>query len=197
MSRLSAALLAAIGASAVAMAAPAAAKQEERVVCRMDVPTGTMLETGTYCGWESEVRRGEDPDGVNAYREEQLPLGDAEGLAAIELGSAPWEKLPELRARNSYLPYSLLVAEVHDILRKGECELPGQRPKDFDITVPYAILVEPDGTGRRVLVSPTDCEPIDVLAGAAAMARVSRGDILPTGGAEARWYKDSINFTLL
>ena len=89
---------------------------------------------------------------------------------ALQTGTADWDKLPKLDAKGR-LPYLQLVVEVREALRKNACTLPGQTAKSFDLTIRYAVLLEPDGTARRVLVEDSGCASVNALVGLSAMAR--------------------------
>jgi hypothetical protein len=85
---------------------------------------------------------------------------------------------------------------VERILESKQCTIPGQRPKSFDITVPFAVLVGPDGKASRVLVSDMGCAPLETLVGETAFTRSERGDFAPASSTKPRWYKSSLNIAL-
>jgi hypothetical protein len=116
---------------------------------------------------------------------------------SIEVGTANWAKFPEAKTGARHINDEQMVIEAAKILKEGQCDLGRQqRAEHFDITVPYAVLVQPSGTVIRVLVSDMHCRPIEMLAGAAVRLRWLEGDFLPTGEAKARWYAGSLNFTM-
>ena len=55
------------------------------------------------------------------------------------------------------MPSPEMVDRVETMLESGACTIRGQSAKKFDITIPYAVLVEPDGSARRVVVAETGC----------------------------------------
>ena len=200
MFKLSAVAIAlAVGGAGAALAdvAPMAAGDNGRVVCRRIVATGSVMATETLCRPEAAWKRGADGNtkAEREYWEERLP--DAKTMGeSIETGMAKWDKLPALKARNGHLPYSQLVESVEKILRRKECQLPGQSAKAFDIEVPYAVLMGADGKVQRVLVSQMNCPALESLVGFTVLARAERGDFTGTGNAQPRWYGDKINFSL-
>jgi hypothetical protein len=80
--------------------------------------------------------------------------------------------------------------------RRACSQIKGASPRRFDITVPYAVLIEPNGKVSRIVVSQTNCTGVETLAGETVLARSDAGDFLPTGEAKARWYVSALNFTL-
>lgn len=188
--------VAALGASS-ALAAPAAGNsdQGDKVVCRRIIPTGSIAVEERICRTEARWRRVGD-----AEREEHERALNFGGLPrsgqALEVGSARWETMPALRERPANLPYRRLVSMVERMLQAEQCALPGQSARSFDIEVPFAVLVGPDGSASRVVVSQMSCTPLEEMVGLIALARAERGDFRPSGGAEPRWYRGRINFTL-
>jgi hypothetical protein len=115
---------------------------------------------------------------------------------SVEVGKVNWSKLPALKERPSRLDYAQLTERVGTVLSTGKCAIKGASPKRFDITVPYAVLIEPNGTASRIVVSDMRCTGIETLVGEAVLARSDAGDFLPTGEAKARWYVSALNFNL-
>jgi hypothetical protein len=126
-----------------------------------------------------------------------LILAAAPALAQnVDVGQINWSKLPALKEKPSRLDYADLALRVETLLQTGDCNIRGQSPKRFDITVPYAVLVEPSGKVSRVVVSKMNCAGIEMLVGHAVLARADVGDYLPTGETKPRWYASALNFTL-
>lgn len=114
----------------------------------------------------------------------------------VDVGKVNWSKLPAVKEKPSRLDYADLVQRVETVLRTENCQIPGQSAKRFDITVPYAVLVEPSGKISRVVVSQMNCTGLETLVGQAVLARADVGDYLPTGEAKPRWYASALNFTM-
>ena len=168
--------------AALADVAPMSAGDHGRVVCRRVVATGSLMAKETLCRPETAWKRGADGNtkAEREYWEEILPQAKTAG-ESIETGMAKWDKLPALKAKPGHLPYSQLVESVEKILRRKECQLPGQSPKAFDIEVPYAVLMAPDGKVQRVLVSQMNCPALESLVGFTVLARAERGDFQAGG----------------
>jgi hypothetical protein len=112
----------------------------------------------------------------------------------VQTGRGEFSKFPQLKKKNIPLDYNRLIAWTEEALSRGKCQLKGQRPKKFDIDVPYAALVEPDGTVRRIIIGEIGCPELETMVGSTIVEMVKRGDIKPTGQDQAYWYGDRIAF---
>ena len=118
------------------------------------------------------------------------------GSVQVDVGRADWTAFPELRRTARELPFGTMVGRVETILRERQCQLPGQSPERFDITVPYLVLLQPDGTVNRVVVADIGCPAIETYVGSIVVALAEQGDFRPTGEGQARWYGSNFNFNL-
>lgn len=123
-------------------------------------------------------------------------LASPAAAQTVDVGRANWKALPPLNADHNVLPMETLVTAVEDILKTKQCKLTGQSHHRFDITVPYAVLLEPNGTTNRVIVGEMNCPPLETLVGRVALERAQLGHYQPTGLSRARWHADTINFNL-
>jgi hypothetical protein len=186
----------AVGAPVAAGAPDAGPGWGEKIVCQKVVATGSVVARSIICRPESHWGLSMDQVGKKLqYREEILPAVKGKGGQTLQTGQAKWDRLPVVRAKPGHLPYRELVSRVEEMLRRKQCELPGQSARSFDIEVPYAVYVE-QGQVKRVLVSDVKCPAIQELVGVTVLARAERGDFEPTKEAAGRWFGDRINFTL-
>lgn len=123
-------------------------------------------------------------------------LASASQPLQIDVGNANWSAFPPLRAKERPLPTRDMVDKVETILETGRCKIAGQSARRFNITIPYAVLVEPDGQARRAVIGGTGCAELETLVGAVVMAMAREGDFTPTREAKARWFASEINFSL-
>ncbi|HYD36898.1 MAG TPA: hypothetical protein VEA60_04755, partial [Allosphingosinicella sp.] len=114
-----------------------------------------------------------------------LLLATAGGPVQVDVGRADWDSMPPLKVERR-LPTADMVGQVERILLSGECSLAGQTARRFDITVPYAVLVEPDGGARRVVVAETGCAPLESYVGLVVLTMADAGDFRSSGEAKAR-----------
>ncbi|HEY0413485.1 MAG TPA: hypothetical protein VGD66_10115 [Allosphingosinicella sp.] len=112
----------------------------------------------------------------------------------VETGRGDFAKFPALKKKNKPLELNRLIAWTSDILAKGQCKIRGQRPERFDIDVPYAALVEPDGTVKRIIIAEIGCPALETMVGSTVVEMVKRGDVKPTGQDQAYWYGSRIAF---
>ena len=118
------------------------------------------------------------------------------GATTIEVGKANWSSMPRLDKAPRPLSYSTMVGNVEKMLQQRTCRFDGQSPRRFDLTVPYAVLIEPDGKASRVLVADMGCEPLETMVGNLVADLSELGDYRASAGDTGRWYASSINFTL-
>jgi hypothetical protein len=123
-------------------------------------------------------------------------LGTTVTPLQVDVGKAKWESLPTLQAFERQVPSVDMIARVEKMLAERQCTIPGQRAERFDITIPYAVLVNPDGRAERVLVAETGCEALETYVGLVVSAMAQKSYIGPTGAAKPRWFASEINFNL-
>jgi hypothetical protein len=124
-----------------------------------------------------------------------LLMSSAPGIQ-VDVGRIDRAGLPELPKVERMLPTPKMVDSVEQMLAEGECRIPGQSSKRFDIDVPYAVLVQPDGSAGRVVVTDMGCPPLETLTGLVVLELAREGSIKPTGEAKARWFWSKLNYNL-
>ena len=124
------------------------------------------------------------------------PTAPTSDTVQIYVGRADWSAFPAPRLAPRPLPTGAMINRVERILRDRECVIRGQSARRFDITVPYLVLLEPNGTAARVVVEDLGCRPIEDLVGLIVVELGEHGDFRPTGEQEARWYASDLNFNL-
>jgi hypothetical protein len=125
-----------------------------------------------------------------------LLLGSAAPGVQVDVGRANWRTMPPLKAARRDLPTPDMVGRVQDMLASGQCRLEGQTPHRFDVTIPYAVLVQPDGQLQRVVVGESGCTALETYVGEVVLAMAGAGDFKPTGEPGARWFSGAVNFNL-
>ena len=114
----------------------------------------------------------------------------------VDVGRADWSALPPLKATRRPLPTRDMVDRVQRMIETESCKLPGQKAKRFDITIPYAVLVSPDGKASRAVVAETGCAELETFVGIIVAAMAREGDFRPTRETKARWFASELNFSL-
>jgi hypothetical protein len=125
-----------------------------------------------------------------------LLLASAGTAIQVDVGRANWNTMPPLRAERRNLPTPEMVGQVQEMLASGECRLAGQTPHRFDLTIPYAVLVDPDGRPQRIVVAESGCAALETYVGRLVLAMAGAGDFKRTGEAKARWFASAVNFNL-
>jgi hypothetical protein len=116
--------------------------------------------------------------------------------ASVQAGRADWNKFPALQKAVRSHPTRSMVDRVSEMLRSEQCSLPGQSPSKFDITVPYLVLVRPDGAAERVVVADLGCPTLETYVGSIVLKLSELGDFRPTGHERPTWYSSKLNFNL-
>jgi hypothetical protein len=108
-----------------------------------------------------------------------------------------WGAIPQAATRHSYAEYvdaNRLTLWMEQALRDGTCKVRGMTPQKFDVDVPYAVLVEPDGSVSQVMIAEMGCPALNTIVGSTVVELGKRGMFKPTGLARAAWFRDRIAF---
>ena len=113
----------------------------------------------------------------------------------VDVGRVNVDALPAVPTTRQ-LPTPDMISKVEQILAAQTCKLPGQSKDRFDIDVPFAVLVQPDGRAGRVVVNEVGCPEIESLVGLVVLELARQGDFGATGQPKARWFGGKLNFNL-
>jgi hypothetical protein len=95
------------------------------------------------------------------------------------------------------MPHADLNSRVEKILSQRRCKLDGQTKARFDIVVPYAVLMDPEGKPEKVVVKDIGCEPIERLVGEIGSELANAGDFKVAHNSGRRWYVSEAYFARL
>jgi len=112
----------------------------------------------------------------------------------VEVGKFNSAEYPNLVKLERRLPHGEMTKRVETIMEQGQCSLAGQSRRAFDITVPYAVLMQSSGRAEKVVVGEIGCKPIELLVGQIVVAQAARGDFPAVQ--DERWYVSEVNFSL-
>jgi len=115
---------------------------------------------------------------------------------AVDVGLFEPEDFPEVVRLERYMPHGEMVARVEQMIADGRCTLTGVTARRFNIVVPYALLLEPDGTPNSVVVRESGCAALETLVGQIILAQLERGDYVPSHEEGERWYVSEVAFAL-
>lgn len=113
----------------------------------------------------------------------------------IEVAQANWAGFERIASRLS-VPTPRMMGQVERILRSGECRLAGQTPREFNITVNYALRVDAANQPERIVVQDIGCRALETLVGGIVSDMVRYNYLTVPAGGSPRWYGNSINFNL-
>jgi hypothetical protein len=113
----------------------------------------------------------------------------------VEVGRFDQTQFPNAKKVERRIPQAELVRRVDKIMAAKQCTFPGQDKDKYDIVVPYAVLLEPDGQAAKIVVKDTGCEPIEILVGQVANELIKGGDFRKNHNDVERWYVSEVYFT--
>ena len=113
---------------------------------------------------------------------------------SVEVGRFDPNSFPDLIKLERTLPHGEMTRRVQAILAEERCTLEGQSDRRFDITVPYAALLNAQGNASRIVVKDTGCVPLETLVGQIVIAQFDRGDFQIRHRNGERWYSGELYF---
>jgi hypothetical protein len=126
-----------------------------------------------------------------------LSLSPAASAQTVVSAHGNWSAIPAAKTRHSYAEYvdsNRLTLWMEQALRDGTCKVEGMSPKKFDVDVPYAVLVEPDGSVSQIMIPEMGCPALNTIIGSTVVELSRKGMFKPTGLAQAAWFRDRIAF---
>jgi hypothetical protein len=118
------------------------------------------------------------------------------GEIDVDVGRFDPADFPEIIRLERRMPDADMARRVEGMLADGRCQIAGATQTRFNIVVPFAILMQPDGTPETVVVHEAGCESLEVLVGQIVVAQIRRGDFRPQHREGERWYVSEIGFAL-
>ena len=123
-----------------------------------------------------------------------LLLGSASASAAtIEVGTGDWSNIPEMRQLVDSID-SNTVAAIHETIESGECKIEGQREGDLDMTVPFLVQFDANGSVQRLVIEKMGCAKAEGILAGALLKLIDRGGFRPVGGMQQGWFRSQVSF---
>jgi hypothetical protein len=123
-------------------------------------------------------------------------LASGNGGMQVDVGRFNMSAMPQLQLSKRELPTPAMVAEVETMFRDGSCSMPSQSARRFDVDVPFAVLVEPDGSAHRAVIGEVGCRKLETLVGLIVEQLAREGSLGRSAGTKAKWFASKINFNL-
>lgn len=117
--------------------------------------------------------------------------------APIHVGRFDPADYPNAHKVERRMPHADLNNRIERILAAHECKLDGQTKTRFNIVVPYAVLMEPSGQPKKVVVKDIGCAQIERLVGEIGSELANAGDFRVAHNDGAEWYVSEAYFTRL
>lgn len=115
---------------------------------------------------------------------------------AVDVGRFDPSDFPELIRIERRMPEDEMHRRVEAMIADGRCTLEGATDRRFNIVVPFAILMQPNGTPQEVVVHEAGCEALETLVGQIILAQLRRGDYRPQHQQGERWYVSELGFAM-
>jgi hypothetical protein len=120
------------------------------------------------------------------------PAADIE----VNVGRFDASEFPELIRLDRRMPEGEMVRRVEAMISDGRCSIDGATDRRFNIVVPFAILMDADGTPDTVVVHEAGCAALETLVGQIVLAQLERGDFRPQHREGQRWYVSELGFAM-
>jgi hypothetical protein len=114
----------------------------------------------------------------------------------VDVGRFDPSEFPELIRLDRRMPEDEMVRRVEAMISDGRCTIEGATDRRFNIVVPFAILMDADGTPDSVVVHEAGCAALETLVGQIVLAQLERGDYRPQHREGQRWYVSELGFAL-
>jgi hypothetical protein len=114
--------------------------------------------------------------------------------APIFVGRFDPADFPNAQKVERRMPHAAMNSRVEDILA-NDCKLPGQSKIKYNITVPYAVLLDPAGKAQKVVVKDISCPSMEKLVGQIGSQLATHGDFKVVHSEGERWYVSDVYFS--
>ena len=114
----------------------------------------------------------------------------------VNVGRFDPSEFPEVVRLDRRMPEAEMVTRVEAMLTDGRCTIEGAHDRRFNIVVPFAILMQADGTPDTVVVHEAGCVALETLVGRIVLAQLARGDFRPQHAEGERWYVSEVGFAM-
>lgn len=113
---------------------------------------------------------------------------------SVETANGDWSKLPLLDQRSSDHLSGGVMARLHDIVKRHQCQIGDYVGTRLDFGVSFAAKFDPDGTLRQIVIPKLNCPQAEGLVGGALLEMIHQGDYRPTGKNSEGWYRGNFSF---
>jgi len=122
-----------------------------------------------------------------------LTLGAAPAAAQkVESAGGDWSNIPRMKLSEDRQVGYEVVDRLHQIGRKGGCNVPGLTARRVAINVPFLIRFSPSGAAEHIVVQKLGCPEAESLLAGVVAHWVRKGSVRSTGENQERWYRSEI-----
>lgn len=87
-----------------------------------------------------------------------------------------------------------VMAKLHELVKRHQCELPGYANGRLDFGVSFAAQFDPDGSLHQIVIPKLNCPEAEGVVGGALLEMIRGGDYRPTGKNPDGWYRGNLSF---
>jgi len=114
--------------------------------------------------------------------------------ATVEVADGNWSYLPQLEKRGNFHLSPEAITTIHAMAMTGECNLPGKNGNELDLTVPFAVHFNPDGSLNRIVMKRLGCPKVEGVLGGVLIDMIQSGEYRATGANQDGWYQSDVSF---
>jgi hypothetical protein len=112
----------------------------------------------------------------------------------VETAGGDWSSVPEMRQQIGAPVDANVVAAISGMVNRRECVIPGQRPGQIDMSVPFLVEFTARGTINRLVLRSLGCATAERMLAGAVLRMVENGNFEPVGGRREGWFRGSVGF---
>lgn len=124
------------------------------------------------------------------------PAAPAPADVEVNVGRFDPADFPAIIRLDRRMPENEMHRRVEAMIADGRCRIEGASERRFNIVVPFAILMQANGTPDEVVIHEAGCEALEMLVGQIVVAQLGRGDFRPQHEAGERWYVSELGFAM-
>ena len=112
----------------------------------------------------------------------------------IQTAGGDWSNIPEMRQQVGATVDGDAVAAIAEMVDRGECTIAGQRRGNLDMSVPFLVKFNADGTIDQIVVHSIGCARAEGLLAGAAIRMMRQRAFEPAGGPHEGWFRGELSF---
>lgn len=113
----------------------------------------------------------------------------------IESATGDWSDIPVMSQLSGRSIDTGAVAALSELVRRGQCTLPGQHGRDVDMNVPFLVLFNDNGSVDRLVVHSLGCPRAEGMVAWGLLRLIRAGGFTPPGHRRQGWFRGEVGFS--